>query len=122
MRATLMPTAVAASAEPPAASTCVPKRVWKSTTCSATASTAATTNGQPKTPTPSVESRSRKRSMIVTGLPSERTSAAPDAADSVPRVTMKSVILAIPMSRPLTTPTTAPAATATSAHSQTDQP
>ena len=46
-------------------------------------------------------------SMTVTGLPSARIRASPEAADRVPSVTMKSVILPCATSRPLTTPTTA---------------
>ena len=43
-----MPVAVAASAEPPVASTWVPKRVWNSTTWAMTATTAAITTVQRK--------------------------------------------------------------------------
>ena len=50
--------------------------------------------------------------MMVFGLPSAKISAAPDAAESMPRVTMKSVILPQAMMTPLTIPTRSPVATA----------
>ena len=112
IRAVLMPVAVAASAEPPVASTWVPKRVQKSTPWAMTAITAAMMTVQPKMPRPPVESLSRNVSMTVTGLPSARMSAAPEAAESMPSVTMKSVILPRAMTMPLIAPAIVLTATA----------
>ena len=50
--------------------------------------------------------------MMVFGLPSAKISAAPDAADNMPRVTMKSVIRPREMISPLTRPTRSPVTTA----------
>ena len=50
--------------------------------------------------------------MMVLGLPSAKISAAPEAADSVPSVTMKSVMRPRAMSRPLSRPTAKPATSA----------
>lgn len=122
MRPVLMPVAVAASADPPVASRCVPNRVWKSMTCAITATTAAMTTVQPKMPSPPVDSRSRKVLMTVTGLPSASTRAAPDAAESMPRVTMKSVILPRAMMTPLTRPAARPVTMAASMAPARPQP
>lgn len=104
MRAVLIPVAWAASLEPPVAKRCVPKRVLNRTTWARIARMAATMNGFPKISTPCVEKLISSMLVMEMGLPSESTSARPEATESDPRVTMKSVIFPFAMSTPFRTP------------------
>src|SRR6266571_7454228 len=66
--------------------------------------------------------RSRNELGTWTGLPSEMTSAAPEAAESVPSVTMKSVMRPLATSRPLASPTKPEARTASTQAAAMFQP
>ncbi len=92
------------------ASTWTPNLVWNSTTWAITASAIARSTDHEKIQMPLTDILSRNGSTMVVFCPSAMISASPEAADRVPRVTMKSVIPPLEISRPLISPTT-PAAT-----------
>ena len=73
-------------------------------------------------PTELVDRSSMVRLITSTGLPSEMMSASPAAMLSEPSVTMKSVIRALAITKPLRNPTAAPTSTAARIASQIERP
>src|SRR5215216_3422935 len=122
MRCVRTPTARDPSELPPVASRCVPNRVWNSSTWAPTATSSATITLQRSGPTELVLRSSIVLLITSTGLPSEMTSASPAAMLSEPSVTMKSLIRALAITKPLMKPTAAPTSSAASIASQIDRP